>query len=60
MGVTIHFEGHLRDRAAMKDLLQFARRFASERGLGPTKLTRRTLSCDALMKTRETASTSPL
>jgi hypothetical protein len=32
MGVTIHFEGHLRDRAAMKDLLQFARRFASERG----------------------------
>jgi hypothetical protein len=32
MGVTIHFEGHLRDRAAMTDLLQFARRFASERG----------------------------
>jgi hypothetical protein len=32
MGVTIHFEGHLRDHAAMKDLLQFARRFASERG----------------------------
>jgi hypothetical protein len=32
MGVTIHFEGHHRDRAAMKDLLQFARRFASERG----------------------------
>lgn len=32
MGVTIHFEGRLRDRAAMTDLLQFARRFASERG----------------------------
>lgn len=32
MGVTIHFRGRLRDRAAMADLLQFARRFASERG----------------------------
>lgn len=32
MGVTIHFEGRLRNRAAMADLLQFARRFASERG----------------------------
>jgi hypothetical protein len=32
MGVTIHFEGRLRDRAAMTDLLQFARRFASDRG----------------------------
>ena len=32
MGVTIHFEGRLRDGAAMADLLQFARRFASERG----------------------------
>jgi hypothetical protein len=32
MGVTIHFEGRVRDRAAMTDLLQFARRFALERG----------------------------
>lgn len=32
MGVTIHFEGRLRDRAAMENLLQFARQFASERG----------------------------
>jgi hypothetical protein len=32
MGVTIHFEGRLRDRTAMAELLQFARRFASERG----------------------------
>jgi hypothetical protein len=32
MGVTIHFEGRLRDRTAMADLLKFARRFASERG----------------------------
>jgi hypothetical protein len=30
MGVTIHFEGRLRDRAAMEELLQFARRFAAE------------------------------
>lgn len=32
MGVTIHFEGRLRDRAAMADLLRFAQRFALERG----------------------------
>lgn len=32
MGVTIHFEGRVRDRAAMTDLLQFARRFSLERG----------------------------
>jgi len=32
MGVTIHFEGRVRDRAAMAHLLQFAQRFASERG----------------------------
>jgi hypothetical protein len=32
MGVTIHFEERLLDRAAMTDLLQFARRFASDRG----------------------------
>jgi hypothetical protein len=30
MGVTIHFEGRLRDRAALTDLLRFARRFAAE------------------------------
>jgi hypothetical protein len=32
MGVTIHFEGKLRDRAAMTNLLQFARQFASDHG----------------------------
>ena len=32
MGVTVHFEGRLRDHLAMTGLLQFARRFASERG----------------------------
>jgi hypothetical protein len=32
MGVTIHFEGRLRNRAAMADLLRFARQFAEERG----------------------------
>jgi hypothetical protein len=32
MGVTIHFEGKLRDRAAMTNLMQLARRFASEHG----------------------------
>jgi hypothetical protein len=38
MGVTIHFEGKLRDRAAMTDLLQFAGRFASERGWGTEEI----------------------
>src|SRR5262245_45688931 len=32
MGVTVHFEGRLRDHVAMTNLLEFARRFASERG----------------------------
>ena len=32
MGVTIHFQGRVRDHAAMADMLQFARRFASEHG----------------------------
>ncbi len=30
MGVTIHFEGRLRDNAALENLLQFARQFASQ------------------------------
>ena len=38
MGVTIHFEGRLRDHAAMADLVQFARRFASERGWGTDEI----------------------
>src|SRR5262245_51687697 len=30
MGVTIHFEGRLRDNASLENLLQFARRLASQ------------------------------